>query len=412
MRVWAFPSFYPYPYPGMHHGGIFAHRQYKGLIANGAELKVILPVLWSPPSPFFNLTASWKEDAKYQFPLEREYDGIKVYHPRISNMKPGRIFRKAYSERYIDAILGFFKNNKIKLDPEQDIFYAQWLPDAGLVQVAAHKLGVKSAVMGIGDDVLILPHKDKKNFDFIDKTLSEADIRLAVAQYLADAANKLFHKNLSFHIIRRGVNYEFFKPVNNNTRQQLKAKLNLPADQLIILSVGSPIVAKGWIELLDALKEIKKQNDQFVLLAICAGYSNLDIRQEASKRGLQENYIQVNDVAPDKMNEYYNTADIFCLPSHTEGIANAVAEAMACGLPVLTTSVGGHPELITNYENGILVEPKNASLLFEKLQELISRQDIRIKLGANARNHIVTNWGSFSENSRKLYEILKARLIN
>ena len=412
MRVWAFPSFYPYPYPGMHHGGIFAHRQYKGLITHGAEVRVVVPVLWSPPAPFFNLTASWKEDAKYGFPMEREYDGIKVYHPRISNMKPGRIFKKAYSERYIEAILGFFKKNKIKLDPAEDIFYSQWLPDAGLVQVAAHQLGVKSAVMGIGDDVLIIPHKNKASFDFIDKTISEADIRLAVAQYLADAANALFRKKLPFHIVKRGVNYEFFKPVDDKAKEQLKAKLNLPKDKTIILSVGSPIVAKGWIELLDALKEIKKRNDQFVLLAICAGFSNLDIKQEATKRGLQDNYIQVNDVAPDEMNEYYNAADIFCLPSHTEGIANAVAEAMACGLPVITTSVGGHPELITNYENGILVEPKNASVLFEKLQELISGQGLRIKLGANARNHIVTNWGSFAENSRKLYDILKNGLVH
>jgi len=412
MRVWAFPSFYPYPYPGMHHGGIFAHRQYKGLISHGAEVKVIVPVLWSPPAPLYNLTASWKEDAKYRFPIEREYDGIKVYHPRISNMKPGRIFRKAYSERYIEAILGFFKKNKIKLDPAEDIFYSQWLPDAGLVQTAAHKLGVKSAVMGIGDDVLIIPHKDKKSFEFIDRTLSEADIRLAVAQYLGDAANGLFKKNLPFYVVRRGVNYEFFKPVDDKIKEQIKGKLNLPNDKMIILSVGSPIIAKGWIELLDALNELKKQNDEFVLLGVCAGFSNLDIRQEAAKRGLQDHYIQVNDVAPDEMNEYYNASDIFCLPSHTEGIANAVAEAMACGLPVITTSVGGHPELIANYENGILVEPKKPGELFEKLRELTSHQDLRIKLGVNARNHIITSWGSFVENSRKLYDILKDGLAH
>ena len=77
-------------------------------------------------------------------------------------MKPGRLFRKSYRERYIEAITGFFEKNKIRLNPKEDIFYSQWLPDAGLVQEAAHKLGIKSGVLGIGDDVLCFPIKTKK----------------------------------------------------------------------------------------------------------------------------------------------------------------------------------------------------------------------------------------------------------
>ncbi len=408
MRVWAFPSFYPYPYPGMQYAGIFAHRQYKGLVGHGAEVKVVVPVLWSPPAPFFYLNSHWKAIAQHQYPLEREYDGIKVYHPRISNMKPGRIFSTPYIERYVAAVTGFFEKNKITLDPATDIFYSQWLPDAGLVQMAAHKLGVRSAILGIGDDVLVFPHKDKKSFDLIDKTLCEADMRFAVAQYIADAANKLLHKKLPFHIIRRGANYDVFAPVSNEIKMKLKVEFNLPTGKMIILSVGAPILAKGWIDLLDALKEVKKYNDKFCLLAIFSGHSNLDIEQEVSNRGLGDNYIHVKDVPPDDMNQYYNAADIFCLPSHTEGIANAVTEAMACGLPVITTSVGGHPELITDGVNGILVPPKNANVLSNKMLELMSQESLRDKLGGNARQHIVTIWGNFAENSKKLYDILKS----
>jgi glycosyltransferase involved in cell wall biosynthesis len=176
---------------------------------------------------------------------------------------------------------------------------------------------------------------------------------------------------------------------------------------MIILSVGAPIVAKGWLDLLDALKEVKKNNGEFVLLGIYGGHSSLDLEQEAKNRGLADNFMYISDVPPDKMNQYYNAADIFCLASHTEGIANAVTEAMACGLPVITTSVGGHPELITDNENGILTEPKNVPALSRKLQELILQEDLRIKLGKNAREHIVANWGNFADNSKKLYDILQ-----
>ena len=408
MNVWAFPSFYPYPYPGMQYAGIFAHRQYKGLIEHGADVKVVVPVLWTPPSPFSYLNPNWKEVAQYNYPLERVYDGIKVYHPRISNKKPGRLFRKPYFDRYVDTVVSFFEENKIRLDPAKDIFYSQWLPDAGLVQMAAHKLGVRSAVMGVGDDVLIFPHKDQKSYDLINKTLSDADLRFFVAKYLGDSANKLFNKRLPFHVIRRGANHDLFTPVGNEDQKQLRIKFNLPVDKTIILCVGAPIVAKGWIDLLDALKDVKKQNDQFVLLAIYGGHSNLNIEQEAANRGLEHNYMHINDVPPDQMNLYYNAADIFCLASHTEGIANAVTEAMACGLPVITTSVGGHPELITDNENGILVEPKDIIVLAQKLLELILNEDLRMRLGKNAREHIVNNWGSFAENSKKLYDILKS----
>ena len=408
MRVWAFPSFYPYTYPGMQYAGIFAHRQYKALLDHGADLKVIVPVLWSPPFPFYYLNTNWKEIALYDYPLERNYDGIKVYHPRISNMKPSKIFRKPYIERYVEAVTGFFKKNEIKLDSATDIFYSQWLPDAGLVQMAAHKLGVKSAVLGIGDDVVKFPNKDKKSFDLIDKTLSEADLRFAVAQYVVDAANKLLNKKLPFHIVRRGVNYDFFAPVTEQYKEQLRGKLNLPSNKMIILTVGLPIIAKGWIDLLDALAVVKKYNNEFVLHAIYSGHAELDIGQEAINRGLEHNFIHVSDVQPDNMSQYYNAADIFCLPAHAEGIANVVTEAMSCGLPVITTSVGGHPELITNDENGILIEPKSVNLLSQKLQELLLNEDYRRKLGGSARQHIVNNWGSFAENSKKLYDILKS----
>ena len=191
MRIWAFPSFYPYDHPGHEWSGIFAHRQYKGLIESGAELKVVVPVLWHPGGPLSGLHPDWKESGKLNYPVQRVYDGITVYHPRIENRKPSRLFRKPYADRYIDAIIGFFKNNHIKLDPAKDIFYSQWLPDAGLVQIAAKRLGIRSGVLAIGDDVLILPQTAQGRFDFFKRTLHEADARFFVATYLGDAANKI-----------------------------------------------------------------------------------------------------------------------------------------------------------------------------------------------------------------------------
>jgi hypothetical protein len=96
MRIWAFPSFYPIDKPGLKWAGIFAHRQYKALIENGAELVVILPVLWHPPFPFAKLNDNWATLAQNAYPYQRIYDGITVYHPALN----GQVFLRTASTKH------------------------------------------------------------------------------------------------------------------------------------------------------------------------------------------------------------------------------------------------------------------------------------------------------------------------
>ncbi len=412
MRIWAFPSFYPYDVPGLKWSGIFAHRQFKGLIENGADLKVIQPILWTPPAPFNKLNKSWEDNSKVIYPMEREYDGIHVYHPRIGNMRPGFIFRKKYEQRYIESITNFFERNNIQLNPKEDIFYSQWMPTARLVQTAAQKLGIKSGILLIGDDVLVWPHDNARTMSIFIESWESADIRFAVAGYLAEEANKLVGKNLSYSVVRRGVEYQNFEPVSAEKKTALRSSFNLPplGTKNVILSVGSALVRKGWLDLFDALKDLREFRDDFILLSINSGSSDIDLDAEARKRGLSEHFKNLKEIPPADIAKYYVCADIFCLPSHWEGIANAVVEALSCGIPVLTTNVCGHPELIQDGYNGLLVPPKQPKLIFEKLKWLLENPEKRNELAQNAREFIVNKWGSFKDNSAKLYKILEANL--
>ena len=406
MKIWAFPSFYPYDYPGLRWTGIFAHRQYKGLVDNGADLSVILPVSWNPIFPISELHPDWKQSRQLAYPSEIVYDGIKVYYPRIANLRPNRFVKKPFNERYIDAITNFFEKNKIKLDPSTDIFYSQWLPDSVLVQEAAHRLGVKSAILSIGDDVVVWPKENDYNSNLFKKLMIDADHRFACADYLGKEANKIIGENLSYDVIRWGVDYNFFKPVSEAEKMMLKKKYHFPEDKIVILNVGTAIARKGWLDLLDALKLVKEKNNDFILVAVHAGKPEFDLTIEATKRGLENNFINLAEINPSKLNEIFNAADIFCLPSHWEGLANANIEAMSSGLPVITTNVCGHPELITDNYNGILVPPKQPALLYEKLLHLISDKAFRDSLGRNGRKFIVEEWGNFADNAVLLYSKL------
>ena len=406
MKIWAFPSFYPYDYPGLRWTGIFAHRQYKGLVENGADLSVILPVSWNPIFPISELHPGWKQSRQLAYPSEIVYDGIKVYYPRIANLRPNRFVKKPFNERYIDAITNFFEKNKIKLDPLMDIFYSQWLPDSVLVQEAAHRLGVKSAILSIGDDVVVWPKENDYNSNLFKKLMIDADHRFACADYLGKEANRIIGENLSYDVIRWGVDYNFFKPVSETEKMMLKKKYHFPEDKIVILNVGTAIARKGWLDLLDALKLVKEKNNDFILVAVHAGKPEFDLTVEATKRGLENNFINLAEINPSKLNEIFNAADIFCLPSHWEGLANANIEAMSSGLPVITTNVCGHPELITDNYNGILVPPKQPALLYEKLLHLISDKAFRDSLGRNGRKFIVEEWGNFADNAVLLYSKL------
>jgi glycosyltransferase involved in cell wall biosynthesis len=406
MRIWAFPSFYPFEHPGLRWTGIFAHRQYKALASLGANIAVVQPVLWHPPAPLHLLNSNWKTLSECPYPAEREYDGLKVYHPRIANMKPGRIFRKPYADRYVDAITDFFREQRITLSESTDIFYAQWVPDAWMVQRAAKKLGIKSAVMVVGDDVLIVPQSGKKHMDIFIETMTNTNIRLSVAGYLANEANKLLPSPVPFSIIRRGVNHDFFQPFPEEEKAAIRRELNIPTNALAILMIGAPIVRKGWLDLFDALAIVKQKYQNFILVGVFSGHADIDLTTECKKRGLENNFMPIGEVEPSRMNKIHNVADIFCLPSHSEGIANSVVEAMSTGVPVITTAICGHPELIANDNIGMMVPPHRPDLLANSLAHLLSDPIIRMDMGRAARRYIVNTWGNFAYNAAQLLDVL------
>lgn len=410
MKIWAFPSIYPYDYPGTKWNGIFAHRQYKGLIKCGADLKVIQPVFWHPPFPFSSLHWEWKKLAQLDYPAQRVYDGVTVYHPRISNMRPNRLMKKTYMERYVDTIVQFFKDNNITLDPANDIFYSQWIPEAGFAQAAAHKLGLKSAVYSIGDDVVVYPYSNPGNKALFVQTMKEADARFSVADYLARETNEIVGENLPYDVIHLGADYNKFKPGTSAEKAEIKKQYNIPEGKTVILHVGSSIVRKGWLDLLDAAAAIKKTNNNFVIAAVHTPPYDLDLPAEAAKRGLADNFISIGEVAPEKLHTVFRAADIFCIPSHWEGIAVVVMESMASGLPVLTTNVCGHPELVNDGVTGMLVPPKRIDLLTEKLSLLLSDAALRTRLGSAAREYMVNVWGSFDDIAVTLYKKLQETL--
>jgi len=106
-----------------------------------------------------------------------------------------------------------------------------------------------------------------------------------------------------------------------------------------------------------------------------------------------------------------NAMDVFVLPSLNEGMSNTLLEAMACGLPVLATNVGGNPEIIENDINGCLFIPGDVRWLAEKLQFLAQDPALVHRLGTAARNRAIETFSlsRMLEGYRSFYLKLTAR---
>ena len=142
---------------------------------------------------------------------------------------------------------------------------------------------------------------------------------------------------------------------------------------------------KGAFDLIRAFAALPaEQKDRSHL--ILAGDGEIEQgRQLVESLNLKEHITFLGWVNLEQRDALLTKADVFVLPSYNEGLPMALLEAMGWGLPVITTPVGGIPEVVNSGENGLLITPGNIQQLSEALQSLITNETLRLSLGSAAR---------------------------
>ncbi len=193
--------------------------------------------------------------------------------------------------------------------------------------------------------------------------------------------------------IPNGVNTDVFKPANNDHKVRLRKKLNIK-DKFTVLFVGGISAGKQPLMLVEAIKDVISQiGEKVQLLLVGPDRDNktLDtIKLYITENGLETSVFHIKYT--DKPEIYYQIADLYCLPSKSEGMSNALLEALSSGLPSIVTPVSGSLDLIDKNNCGLII--KNEKDLIDAIHFYFDNQSIAKQHGENGRKMILKNFDS------------------
>ncbi|GIV03102.1 MAG: polysaccharide biosynthesis protein [Fimbriimonadales bacterium] len=142
---------------------------------------------------------------------------------------------------------------------------------------------------------------------------------------------------------------------------------------------------KGPVRILKAVSEFSDTMSKRVKIHMAGDGEVENVRRAAASLGLEQVTVVEDWVTPDRRDQILAQGDVFVLPSLFEGMPMSLLEAMAWGLPVVTTPVGGIPEVVTDGVEGFLVPPNDVGVLRDALGRLIADPDLRLRMGMAAR---------------------------
>lgn len=264
---------------------------------------------------------------------------------------------------------------------EIDYLHAHFSHGPTTVAYFAHRLtGLPYSFSAHAKDIYI------QEADFFRRKISHARFVVTCTEFnrrhLCDIAP---HRAQTIHCVYHGVDTERFRPELREPRRG-----DLPQ----ILSIGRFVPKKGFTTLLQALSMVQRAGFHFRCTLIGGGPLEKDLRRLCEQLGLTEVVHILGKMPQEALFPYYQRADIFALACEIlddgdrDGIPNVLVEAMAMGIPVVSTRISGIPELVDHGISGLLVPEKQPQELARALIQLLESGELREAMGTAARRRV------------------------
>ena len=321
--------------------GPFVERQTLGLADHpDVELRVVAPI-GLPPWPLSRHDRYQGFDA---VPLEESWKGVFIYRPRFLHLPgTGGRFDAAAMARAVRPLL-----QRIRADFPFDVIDAEFFfPDGPAAVRLGQDFGVPVSIKARGSDIQFWGVQSATASQVLDAARN-ADGLLAVASALKGNMVALGMPADKIMVHYTGVDLSIFQ-----AGQRAAAKAELGISGPLVVSVGALIPRKRQALTMEAVARL----DGVALALIGKGEDANMLGDLARKLGMKERVHILGALPHAQIARWLAAADAMCLPSKSEGLANAWVEALACGTPVVSTDVGGARELIDRAEAGHIVSP-------------------------------------------------------
>jgi glycosyltransferase involved in cell wall biosynthesis len=351
--------------------GVFVKERIKR-VASSCEVVVVAPVAWFP----FNRT--FRGANRSAVPSQEIQDGLIVYHPKFFSV-PG-VCKSLDGVFYFLSVLPLLR--RLRREFSFDLIDAHFVYPDGLAACLLAKTFGCPVMITLRGTIGKLAHFVIRRKQ-IQWALKFATRILTVSESLRDIAVVLGCHREKIQVIPNGIDGILFQ---RNDQAGARRRLDLPADRTILLSVGALSLRKGHQRIIEVLPRLVASNPRLLYVVIGGGGVEGDtgplLRRMSMESGVEAHVRLVGPLAHEKIADWMNAADVFCLATSNEGMANVLVEALACGLPVVTTRVGGNVELIADGENGLLVPPADADALLKALMRAFDTSWDRDRIAA------------------------------
>ncbi len=277
-----------------------------------------------------------------------------------------------------------------------DLIYGNWL-GAGIIGAAVSMLTGKPLVVTFrGDDGYLA--RDRLLWRILTKWVCRrAGLTAPVSSEIGRILSSLGVPESKLRVPVFGVDTEVFHPPREQDGQ---------GDRVQVLFVGSLIERKGIHDLIEALAD--ESLSAVTLVIVGQGPLESQLRTRADELGLTQRISWHLSLPQTEVAQVMRESDILCLPSYMEGRPNVVNEAMASGLPVIVTRIGGIPDMVDEGESALLIEPGDVEQLRTHLIRLAHDPGLREQMGDAARRRIVDTGVSWDATAAELDEIFRS----
>lgn len=217
---------------------------------------------------------------------------------------------------------------------------------------------------------------------------------VTLSKLQTEQAKESMLKRFPIHYIPNGVDTELYQPIDPEIS---RSALGIPPKSIVLMfaAINLKNHGKGGDLLIDAIKRIPEALKKDIILLLL-GSGGETVEEATGVRTIKMGFItseRIKSLA-------YSAADLFILPTRSEGLSLVLLESMSCGTPMLTFRVGGNPDLVRNGITGYLAEPENTKELSDNIVRLMEDKSLRNEMAQNCRQTALKEFSSDLETKR------------